>query len=111
MHAHHSFMYTDPIFSTTWTFDFSTLCNDETDYVAIDSKTNFVRARTRARTCGRGRARADARHIHRRHYPPSLQSPRAPFSTPQSYYFKWVTRPAIAVVEVAPAGAVSACAQ
>ena len=37
------FMYTDPIFSTTWKFDFSSLCNDETDYVAFDNTTKFVR--------------------------------------------------------------------
>lgn len=36
-------MYTDPIFSTTWKFDFSALCNDAVDYVAVDNVTGFVR--------------------------------------------------------------------
>jgi len=35
------FLYTDPIFSTTWKFDFSKLCNDAVDYVAVDNATNF----------------------------------------------------------------------
>lgn len=66
------FQYTDPIFSTTWKFDFSSLCNDETDYLVIDNTTSpfkFVR-RTFEGLNGRASDSTDL-STHRTHPAPS----------------------------------------